>query len=77
MNQYFSNETERIYNFAGYSTKPIESIESFWVSNDPNNDWVDEGSKLINGRTKFAAVTYTPKGKSKDKIIILGGKTKD
>lgn len=29
MNQYFSNETERIYNFAGYSTKPIESIESF------------------------------------------------
>lgn len=77
MNQYFTHENERIYNFAGYSTKPIESIESFWLSSDPYNEWIEEGSKLINGWTKFAAVSFTPKGQSKDKIILLGGKTKD
>lgn len=66
MNQYFSSETEWIYIFAGFSTaivddqkkvKPLDTIDTFRISSDPHNDWIEESAKVMSGLNKFAAVT--------------------
>jgi hypothetical protein len=71
-------EVDLIFTIAGYSDKPIQTIESFscdykmWVP-------LDE-VEVKNGRTKFATVSYchvADDGKTSERILILGGKTSD
>lgn len=57
INQFIHHNNEWIFIFAGHCDKPIDSIESFKVGAE--NEWIEESTKVLNGRTKFAAVAYT------------------
>ena len=70
----FAPEVDSIYTLAGYSDKPIDTIEKYscdWA------EWLPISWPLKQSRTKFAVVSYVSielDGTTCDKILIMGGK---
>lgn len=70
-------EIDSIFTIAGYSDKPIETIENYSCE---LNCWKPIACPLKEGRTKFAVVSYihvAEDGSTSDRILIMGGKTSD
>ncbi|CAI2375158.1 unnamed protein product [Moneuplotes crassus] len=76
-NILLKNNIDSIFTIAGYSDKPIETIENYSCDNAV---WIPISCPLKDGRTKFSVVSFlhvSENGFSSDRILIMGGKTSD
>lgn len=74
---FLKSEVDTIFTIAGYSDKPIETIENYSCN---TKFWKPIECPLKDGRTKFAVVSYIhvdEVGNTSDRILIMGGKTSD
>lgn len=70
-------DIDSIFTIAGYSDKPIETIENYSCDNAA---WMPIACPLKEGRTKFSVVSFIhvgEDGSTNDRILIMGGKTSD